>query len=402
MLRPVLSCKEHPQQNTITYLGSRLNTGSRFLQSPPAPLPHMHLYIHVPFCNKICPYCAFYKHRLGKIDLRGYIAGVIEEAKRRIPQGAQPQTIYFGGGTPSMLSPTHLKSMVDGLKEWLDFSCVQEWSFETNPATFTPQKVEQWVQLGITRISLGSQSFEPDLLKLLGREHSPEQISESVAMLRAAGMPQINLDLMFSLPGQSIDQWEHTLECALALEPNHISTYNLSYEEDTDFYRQYGADAGDEETDIAMFTLADKLLHTAGYRHYEISNYAKDGAISLHNWACWCGEDYYGLGPGACGTIGMLRYRNTENTTKYIHDLAAGKLSEAECECLSPQARRTELLGLRIRTDEGVPHHLLLPHNQDFIRMLIQEGLARLTPQNNLTLTLQGRLVADEIATGLL
>ncbi len=362
----------------------------------------MHLYIHVPFCNKICPYCAFYKHRLGNIDLRGYIAGVLAEAKLRIPYGAQPRTIYFGGGTPSMLSVTHLRTLTDGLKEWLDLSRVQEWSFETNPATFTPKKVEQWVDVGITRVSLGCQSFEPELLQLLGREHSPKQIQQSVAMLRQAGMPQINLDLMFSLPGQTLPQWQHTLEEALALEPNHISTYNLSYEEDTEFYRQYGADAGDEETDIAMFTMADHLLQAAGYRHYEISNYAKNGAISLHNRACWCGEDYYGLGPGACGTIGMLRYRNTENTTNYILDLANGKLSEAERETLPQEARRTELLGLRIRMDEGVPKELLLPRNQDFICMLKREGLAALSPQGNLVLTLQGRLVADEIATGLL
>ncbi|MBR4310886.1 MAG: radical SAM family heme chaperone HemW [Akkermansia sp.] len=362
----------------------------------------MHLYIHVPFCNKICPYCAFYKHRLGNTDIRGYITAVIAEAKLRLPQGYRPTTIYFGGGTPSMLSPTHLQRLVSGLKEWIDFSAVQEWSFETNPATFTPAKVEQWVELGINRVSLGAQSFEPPLLQLLGREHSPQQIAQSVAMLRAAGMPQVNLDLMFSLPGQSIGQWQHTLEAALQLEPDHISTYNLTYEEDTDFYRTYGADATDEDTDVAMFAMADSLLTQAGYRHYDISNFARNGAVSHHNLACWRGEDYYGLGPGACGTVGNLRYRNTESTAAYTAAIMSGQLTEAEHEHLSPETRRTELLGLQLRTDEGLPAHLLRPENAPFISMLCEEKLATLTPQGSLLLTLQGRLLADEIATGLI
>lgn len=362
----------------------------------------MHLYIHVPFCNRICPYCAFYKHRLGRTDIRGYIAGVLAEARLRLPEGIQPQTIYFGGGTPSMLSPTHLRTLVEGLRQRVDFSKVKEWSFESNPATFTPAKVEQWAELGINRVSLGAQSFEPELLELLGREHTPQQIAESVHMLRAAGIPQVNLDLMFSLPGQDLSQWQHTLEEAISLEPNHISTYNLTYEEDTDFYRTYGANAGDEETDVAMFTLADTLLTSAGYRHYEISNFAAAGAVSHHNLACWRGEDYYGLGPGACGTIGQLRYRNTEDTTKYIQSLNAGQLSEAERELLTPESRRTELLGLQLRTDEGLPPHLITPANTPFIRMLCAEELATLTAEGRLLLTLRGRLLADEIATGLL
>lgn len=362
----------------------------------------MHLYIHVPFCNKICPYCAFYKHRLGHTDIRGYVNGVIAEAKLRLPQGYKPRTIYFGGGTPSMLSPTHLNNLVNGLKEQIDFSEVKEWSFETNPATFTPAKVEQWVKLGITRVSLGAQSFEPDLLQLLGREHTPEQIAHSVHMLRDAGMPQVNLDLMFSLPGQSVEQWRHTLQEAIALQPNHISTYNLTYEEDTAFFESYGADAGDEETDVAMFTLADELLTSAGYRHYEISNYARGGAVSHHNLACWRGEDYYGLGPGACGTVGNIRYRNTENTPTYIAALAQGQLSEAERELLPPEARRAELLGLQLRTDEGLPPGLIRAQDADFIAMLQTEGLATQTPEGKLLLTLKGRLLADEIATGLM
>ena len=362
----------------------------------------MHLYVHIPFCLRICPYCAFYKHMLGRTDLNGFVRAIAQEAKLRLPEGYRPQTIYFGGGTPSLLSPRHLNILVEGLREVADFSQVIEWSFESNPATFTTAKAAQWAELGINRISLGAQSFETSLLHLLGRTHSPQQIERSVKMLREAGIPQVNIDLMFSLPGQSIEQWRHTLEAAISQEPDHLSTYNLTYEEDTDFFRTYGAAANDEETDVAMFTLADELLTGAGFRHYEISNFAKDGKISHHNLACWRGEDYYGLGPGAYGTVNGTRYRNTENTAAYIAALKEGRLPDHTQEILTPEDRRTELLGLRLRTDEGLPAHLLREKDSALIDMLVHEGLARRAAGGNLRLTLKGMLVADEIAVELL
>lgn len=301
-----------------------------------------------------------------------------------------------------MLSPTHLGHLAEGLQEVMDFSQVEEWSFEANPATFTPAKAAHWHELGITRVSLGAQSFEPELLHLLGREHSPEQIARSVGILREAGIPQVNIDLMFSLPGQSMGQWEHTLQEALRLHPNHISAYNLTYEEDTAFFRQYGAQAGDEEKDAAMFMMADSLLASHGYRHYEISNYARDGHLSRHNLAYWRGEDYYGLGPGAYGTIAGIRYHNTEDTNAYISLLAKGQLPTCTRETISPAQRRTELLGLQLRTDEGLPAHLLRQQDAPFLDMLQQEGLASFTADGHLQLTLRGQLVADEIAVGLM
>lgn len=361
-----------------------------------------HLYIHIPFCHRICPYCAFFKHTPADTDMRGFVQAVVKEAALRLPEGYAPETIYFGGGTPSMLSPTHLGNMITGLREVVDFSRVKEWSFESNPATFTEAKVNHWRELGITRISLGVQSFEPRLLKLLGRTHSPKNVAKDVALLRRAGIPQVNLDLMFSLPGQSVTEWEHTLQCALELQPNHISTYNLSYEEDTAFYHQFGAEAGDEETDVAMFELADDILTAAGYRHYEISNYAREGCRSLHNLACWRGEDYHALGPGAVGSVTGIRYHNAENTPDYIAALTAGKLPPGIKEELHPETRRTELLGLLLRTDEGLPPHMLRPQDTAFVRMLQQEGLATTSTDGRLLLTRSGRLVADEIAVGLI
>ncbi len=364
----------------------------------------VHLYVHIPFCHRICPYCAFFKHTPGRSDMRGFVAAVVAEARLRLPEGGAPETVYFGGGTPSMLSPTHLADLVGGLAEVVDFSQLREWSFEANPATFNAAKVEQWRQLGITRVSLGVQSLSPRLLRLLGREHSPEQVAESVRLLREAGMPQVNLDLMFSLPTQTLAEWQHTLEAALELQPEHISTYNLTYEEDTAFFEHYGADATNEETDVAMFGIAEDMLTAAGFRHYEISNYARgDFCRSLHNLACWHGEDYYGLGPGACGTVAGLRYRNVEDTAAYTEALVQKRvLPPCLEERLSAEDRRTELLGLRLRTDEGLPAEMLRPQDSGFVTMLQNEGLAELGRGGCLRLTRAGRLVADEIAVGLM
>lgn len=334
--------------------------------------------------------------------MRGFVAAVVQEARLRLPQGFAPRTIYCGGGTPSMLSPTHLGALVSGLRQVVDFSQLQEWSFEANPATLTPAKVRQWRELGITRVSLGVQSMEPELLHLLGRTHSPEQVAADVALLRAEGAFQINLDLMFSLPGQTEAQWEHTLETALALEPDHLSTYNLSYEEDTAFFERYGAAAGDEEQDVRMFRTADRLLTAAGFRHYEISNYARPGCRSRHNLACWRGEDYAALGPGAVGTVAGTRYRNAEDTAAYIAALKSGDLPPHEVEHLTPATRRTELLGLMLRTDEGLPPELLRPQNARFVSLLTEQGLATQAADGRLFLTPDGRLVADEIAVGLM
>lgn len=359
-----------------------------------------HLYIHIPFCHRICPYCAFFKHTPSDTDMRGFVRAVAKEAQLRLPVGFAPRTLYFGGGTPSMLSPTHLENLVEGLRRVADLSHFEEWSFEANPATFTHAKVEQWLRLGITRVSLGVQSMDAATLRMLGREHTPEQVIQSVQILREVGIPQVNIDLMFSLPGQTIDLWQRTLEDTLALAPNHISTYNLTYEEGTPFYQQFGQQMVDEETDEAMFNLTDELLTTAGFRHYEVSNYARPGCLSLHNLACWQGEDYYGLGPGACATLGHTRYANAENTPDYIHALAAGLLPPHSTEHLSHADKRTERLGLWLRTDIPLPPSFLRSQDFPYIQELCLEGLATYSTEEGLTLTRRGRLLADEIVLG--
>lgn len=359
-----------------------------------------HLYIHIPFCHRVCPYCGFFKHTPGATDMRGFVAAVAREAELRLPEGAAPRTIYFGGGTPSMLSPKLLGDLVAGLQRHIDTSCAVEWSFEANPATFTAAKVEHWRQLGINRVSLGAQSFEQRLLKLLGREHTPEQIVDSVRLLREVGMPQVNLDFMFCLPQQSAEEWRHTLERALELQPEHVSTYSLTLEEGTPYAAAYPAP--DEETEVQLYTLAHELMVQAGYRHYEISNFARSSADrSEHNLAYWRGADYYGLGPGACGTVNGVRYMNAPDTAAYTAALSCGSLPPGSQESLTPEQRHTELLGLGLRMDEGVPIRCIAPEQGAILQGILDEGLAR-EHEGRLILSPKGMLLADEIATALM
>ncbi len=358
----------------------------------------MHLYIHIPFCHRECPYCAFYKHTPGNTRLRAFVDALLTEAKLRLPANFAPTTIFMGGGTPSMLSPALFERLAKGLHQQIDLSQVQEWTIEANPATFDIAKAKLWRQYGVTRVSMGVQSFDSGLLHILGRDHSPETAKESVNILHAAGFNQINIDLMFSLPTQNIEQWERTLKEAIALNVEHISTYNLTMEEDTPFYQQYGANATDEDTDVAMFTMADELLSAAGYRHYEISNFAKEGCCSIHNLACWQGKDYYGLGPGACATVDGYRYENHGDTKTYIESLEAGELPPCTIDSLNHQERHAELVALALRTDEGLPLELIRPQDESYVHSLIDEGIAERDTKGSLILTLKGRLLADEIA----
>ena len=179
----------------------------------------MHLYLHIPFCHRICPYCSFYKHTPGKTDLSAFVRALFTEARRYAPElsPGELKTFYLGGGTPSMLSPTILRRLFTGLREIFEFSGMEEITLEANPATFVRETADLYAELGITRVSLGAQSFHPEHLRTLGREHSPGDIERSAQLLRSAGIPSLNIDLMFSVPGQTLQDWGDTLGQARAL-----------------------------------------------------------------------------------------------------------------------------------------------------------------------------------------
>ena len=368
----------------------------------------MHLYVHIPFCHRICPYCAFFKHTPASTDMKLFIRALGREAESRAAalsagRGGETDTLYFGGGTPSMLSDTHLGRLMETLVRLVPVDKLDEFSFEANPATFTEKKVRFWRSLGMTRVSLGVQSLDSGILRLLGREHTPDQALRSVEMLKNAGMPHINMDLMFAIPGQPLSIWEATLKEAVRAGTDHISAYNLTYEEDTEFFRSLlrGEKRQDPDEDAAYFELAEHMLEAAGMRHYETSNYAREGCLSPHNMAYWKGEDYVGIGPGAVSTINGIRYSNTRDTDAYIRSTLENGLPLSEQEPVTEEDYRLERIALMLRTDEGLPLKYILPESRPLLGQYRELGLADISPEQRLILKGRGRLLVDAIAAEL-
>lgn len=368
----------------------------------------MHLYVHIPFCHRICPYCAFFKHTPASTDMKLFIRALAREAESRAAVlsrdcGGEAFTLYFGGGTPSMLSDTHLGRLMESLDRLVPVDKLDEFSFEANPATFTEKKVRFWRSLGMNRVSLGVQSLDARILRLLGREHTPEQALHSVDMLKNAGMPHVNIDLMFAIPGQSLSVWEATLREAVRAGTDHISAYNLTYEEDTEFFQSLirGEKAQDPDEDAAYFQLAEDILEGAGMRHYETSNYAREGSLSPHNMAYWKGEDYVGIGPGAVSTIDGVRYSNTRDTDAYIRTTLENGLPDADREPVTAENYRLERIALMLRTDEGLPLNYILPESLPLLERYREWELADISPDRRLILKGRGRLLVDAIAAEL-
>ena len=370
--------------------------------NPPTHLlPIRHLYIHIPFCPKICPYCSFYKEASDRNKTQDFLNAILKEA-HTYRELLQPHTLFFGGGTPSALSTKQLTYLLEGLHQTLDLSEVQEWTLEMNPATVSLEKAQTLRTLGVNRISMGVQSWDPTLLERLGRVHSAEQALRSFAILREAGFENINLDLIFGIPGQTLQQWDASLQQTLSLNPEHIAAYCLTYEEDTDFFLRFqkGEFQQHPETDAELFEHTLQTLENAGYTGYEISNYAQPNRLCQHNLAYWCGHDYLGLGPSAVSTINSHRWKNTCHTETYNTTLKNPQHTAAPIdfyEPLSPQTRTQEQLAFQLRTHFGVPKHLLQPNQTQALDQLESPGLIRSTPTHYL-LTHAGKLVADSIA----
>ncbi|MES2476656.1 MAG: radical SAM family heme chaperone HemW [Verrucomicrobiota bacterium] len=360
----------------------------------------MLLYLHIPFCHRVCPYCSFYKHTPGATSIGSFVDAIARETQSRLTTA--PRTIYLGGGTPSMLSPSHLTRLFEALHAKIDFTALDEVTLEANPATFDLAKAKLFRELGVTRVSLGIQSFTPHVLKTLGREHSVGQADDAVRLLREAEIPSINIDLMFSIPGQSETDWHATLDHAITLQPDHISAYNLTYEEDTAFFESLrrGEMRENEDHDADYFHLADRLLEAAGFDHYETSNYARPGHHSRHNRGYWNGEDYLGLGPSAVSTLDGSRWKNVADTALYVSQVASLGHALAESEPLDDEARRIERIALGLRTRDGISLNLLGPEARQRAHHLASEGLASIHG-NRFILIHHGRALVDPIAAEL-
>jgi oxygen-independent coproporphyrinogen III oxidase len=358
-----------------------------------------HLYVHIPFCARICPYCAFYKELLDRSQTQRFCEAILaelrQEAKKR---PLRPSTIYFGGGTPTALTTQQLEFLLGGFRKELDLAELVEWTMEANPGSVSAQKAALLRKLGVTRISLGIQSWDDDLLKLLGRDHRETHLRESFQILREVGFASVNVDLMFGLPGQTLEQWRTTLKKTVALGPDHISTYCLTYEEDTEFFLRHarGEFRQDSDSDAEFFQTTMSILEAAGYEHYEISNYARHGFQSAHNRAYWSGADYLGIGPSAFSTIGMKRRQNVPDFRRYADAVLAGKSPINSGEDLTPEMKRAEKIALALRTNDGAPAKLLETF-QNETREFVRLGLLQRV-NGNFILTRAGKALADSVA----
>ena len=292
--------------------------------------------------------------------------------------------------------------MLQGFHERLDLSCLEEWTIEANPGSVSARKADLLKKFSINRISLGVQSWDDELLKLLGREHNARQAEESFHLLRAAGFTNINVDLMFGLPRQTIEQWRLTLEKTIALQPDHISAYCLTYEEDTEFFLRHarGEFRQDADADSEFFEIAMATLEHASYEHYEISNYARPGFSSVHNRGYWLGKDYLGIGPSAVSTVGMRRWQNVCDYRSYIDRVLSGQSPVGSSEDLTSEMKRMERIALSLRTSDGVSASELkhfAPQTNEFIAL----GLLRKS-NGNFMLTQKGKALADSVAEAFL
>lgn len=358
-----------------------------------------HIYVHIPFCARICPYCAFYKERADPAQATRFCEAVLAELDGQSAQFVlRPETIFFGGGTPTALTTTQLELLLGGFRAQLDLSALREWTVEANPGSVSERKAKLLRQAGVSRISLGVQSFDDGLLHLLGREHSAAQAEATFHVLRRAGFKNLNLDLMFGLPGQTLGQWEATLRRAVALGPDHISAYCLTYEEDTDFFLRHarGEFRTDAEADADFFVLAGEVLGGAGFAQYEVSNYARPGFESVHNRAYWSGQNYLGLGPSAVSTVGLRRWQNVKDYRAYTDRLLRGETASTGDEILTPQMKRAEAVALSLRTSRGVPAEWV-NHRPNEVEEFVRLGLMQ-PEAERYVLTRAGRFLADSVA----
>ena len=387
-----------------------------------------HLYLHVPFCVRRCSYCDFSIAVRKRIPAREYVEAVLREVEllRRADPGASPDeteergldTLYLGGGTPSLLPPDALAMLVTSLRDAFgatssrDASSVTslgsavtpsrdvfEVTLEANPEDVTPAHATAWRRAGVNRVSLGAQSFDDRVLTWMHRSHDAARIGGAVRTLRDAGFDNLSLDLIFALPAELQRDWERDLELALTLGPDHLSLYGLTVEERTPLARwiSRGAVVAPEEDRYAEeYLLAHARLAACGYRFYEVSNACRDGFRSRHNSAYWSGRAYVGLGPAAHSYDGRARRWNIPAWPAYARAIAAGR-SPVECEeILTPEQRELERLYLALRTDAGLPVTALDRPRPPSTARWIEHGWAEVNA-GRLVCTPQGWLRLDAL-----
>ena len=333
---------------------------------------------------------------------------VIRELTRRIPESRHTVcTVFFGGGTPTLLPADELAGLLRTVGKLVDVAALDEFTVEANPATVADEKAALLVAHGVTRVSMGAQSFFPEELAALERLHTPEDIAPSVATLRRNGIREINLDLIFGIPGQTLDTWGESLRRVLALGPDHVACYGLTFEPGTRLTAQRATGRVrpcDEELEAEMYLLALDTLTAAGYRQYETSNYARPGWESRHNLMYWRNRPYVAVGPSAVGCIGDRRYRNVPDIAAYVRLMDEQGHAEHEVEAVTPEMLMLELPMMQLRLVEGLNLEQFRELTGADGRALFADEIQRFTAGGLLTvddarmaLTRKGRLLSDAV-----
>jgi oxygen-independent coproporphyrinogen-3 oxidase len=313
------------------------------------------IYIHIPFCHARCGYCDFVTFTGREAQIDDYVYQLCEEIKLAAVAGGQSlppvSTVFFGGGTPSVLEAIQVSRILETLKQNYALEENAEITLEANPESVSLIKAEGWRQSGVTRISLGLQVMDDVLLKTLGRLHNVDQFKEAYRAVRAAGFDNVNIDLIYGLPQQDQNSWQQTLEATVALNPEHLSIYSLTVEEHTPFAAE-GIKVNDD-VQGEMYAWSRKYLKAQGYDQYEISNFAKAGRVCHHNLLYWRQHDYVGLGVGAVGCVDGLRWQNQKTLQAYEADIQNRRLPRMSEEKLDAATRKFENLMLGLRLREG-------------------------------------------------
>src|SRR5438309_915090 len=361
----------------------------------------VHLYIHVPFCQRRCSYCDFSIAVRKRIRTREYVEAILTEAGGILTFPVE--TIYLGGGTPSLLPPDAIHSLLHELTQRfrIPHSAFRiEVTLEANPEDVTPDAARAWKRAGINRVSLGAQSFDDNVLEWMHRSHDGARIGAAVHALRGAGIENVSLDLIFALPAELQRNWERDLELALSLDPDHLSLYGLTVEERTPLARWISRGAvvpPDDDRYAEEYLLAHVRLAASGYRFYEVSNACRDERRSRHNSAYWSGRPYLGLGPAAHSYDGRARRWNVAAWPAYARAVAAGRSPVESREVLTPQQRELERLYLALRTEAGVPRTRCPP---DRLTAWAGEGWVEVTA-TSVRCTPQGWLRLDALVRDL-
>ncbi|MFQ6950075.1 MAG: radical SAM family heme chaperone HemW [Blautia hansenii] len=317
------------------------------------------LYIHIPFCVKKCEYCDFLSWNAEEEERQQYVAALLSEIEsyREFAKGYRVSTIFIGGGTPSVLLPKQMEDILQKIYEIFELERRAEITIEVNPGTVDEEKLQCYKENGVNRLSMGLQSVKDEKLRLLGRIHTYQEFVESYELARKAGVDNISIDLISSVPGQTLQEWKEELETAAAQNPEHISVYQLIIEEGTPFYEKYAEHPEllpDEETSREIYLWTGKFLKEAGYEQYEISNYAKPGKESRHNLKYWERGDYLGLGLGAASMVRNIRMSNTKDMRTYLERCDKPKTMREDVQFLEEPRQMEEFMFLGLRKTRGV------------------------------------------------